>query len=122
MSLSRKIPGLFPNLTKGDRLFAIITYTTPNIFLRYYLPKPYFILEVHVDEVKDMSGSIEYVFDTNFQLDSTQVFADLGQAKSFLVDIFALETGGILTHDKVTVVPSKEYKYMDRKKDRPKIA
>ena len=115
MSISRKVPEVYPHLKKGDRLYAVITYHTPNLFLGHYLPRPYFILEVFLEQVSDGSGGVQYFFDTNFNLDTTSVFIKLDDAKSALVGMFEAETGGVLTRDKVRLVSSQEYKDVSRK-------
>ncbi len=115
MSMSRKIPNEHPYLKKGDRMYAVITYHTPNLFLGYYLPRPYFILEVFIEQVSDGSGGVQYFFDSNFHLDAVPVFMKLEEAKSALVGIFTAETDGVLTRDKVKLVSSQEYKDLSRK-------
>lgn len=116
MSMSERIPSVYPNLKKGDRLFAVITYHTPNIFLGHYLPQPYFVLEVHIDQISGGSPSdIRYYFDTDFFLAPSRVFTDPDKAKNSLIEVFKEETKGVLTFDNVTLVSAQEYKEVAHK-------
>jgi hypothetical protein len=113
--MSHKISARFPHLKIGDRLFAVITYHTPNLFLSHYLPKPYFVLEAHITGVRDMPGGAQYYFDTNFALDFTSVFLDIEDAARELIDTVASELGASLPREKVVSLSSQEYRDQARK-------
>jgi len=111
MSISRRLPSKIPSLKKGDRLYAAITRNTPNVFIPYYLPKPYFVLEVFVEQVSDDgSGGVQYFFDTHFQLDFSFVSQDLDKAKESLAQTFEAEMGFPMPLEKISVFISEEYK------------
>jgi hypothetical protein len=110
MSISRSLPSKIPSLKKGDRLYAAITYKTPNVFIAHYLPKPYFVLEVFVEQVSDGSGGTQYFFDTDFQLDFCFVSKDLESAQKSLVQSFETEMGFSQPLEKIWIVASEDYK------------
>jgi len=103
--LHRQIAKYLPGLKVGDQVFVLITPQTPNLFLQSYRPKPYFVLETKVEEVRP---DTTYRFDTNFLVLPGRVFRTLDYAKQRLVRIFAKETDGILAVEKVRLVTSEE--------------
>jgi hypothetical protein len=104
-----------PDLKVGDRVFAIITPATFSSFTRSYRPKPYYVLETRVSGVRDRgAGEKEYLFDMPFYVMRGRITASPDEAKKRLVEIFALETDGVLPIGKVRLVSSDEQKAGER--------
>ena|SRR3989344_2000116 len=99
--IARQMPGL----KAGDVVFVLITPATPNVFMNSYRPRPYFVLESKVEEVRPDNT---YKFDTNFLVMPGRVFCDLQAAKKELTSVFAKETCGILPFERVLLVTSQE--------------
>ncbi len=101
----------YPGLKKGDKLFAVITPGTPGSCSRTYRPKPYFVLETTIEEVRQRGGEDRRLYvDAPFLLKPGRVCVDLDEAKQRLVKIFAEQTEGALEIEKVRLVSADEHK------------
>ncbi len=101
----------YPGLKKGDKLFAVITPGTPGSCTRTYRPKPYFVLETTIEEVKQAGGEDRRLYvDAPFILKPGRVCLGLDEAKKRLVKIFAEQTEGTLEIGKVRLVSADEHR------------
>jgi hypothetical protein len=100
-----------PDFNAGDQAYLVITLATPSIFTRFYRPRPYYILETRVMEVRgEGAEGKRYGFDTEFYTRPGHVFACLDEAKRRLQEVFAIETGGVLPAENIRLVSSEEQK------------
>jgi hypothetical protein len=99
----------YPNLVVGDRLFGIVTPATVHGYVgRNYRPKPYYLLEVQVEEVFGEGADRRHRLSSDFLLFPNRLFKDLAAAKERLVKLFAEETDGTLPIEKVRLVSIEE--------------
>lgn len=96
----------------GTPVWMIITPTSHVNHIRYWRPKPYFLLSTVVSEVslRFMLGyRVKYnLSGSNFPADTHRMFTDEQTARRHMQALFAEETGGVIEQDAISVFTAEE--------------